>query len=117
MIQLAQLFNDLEASVIQQEPAVARIEEQGEQVNTEVAKAVCYANFPTRMNTDSDRTWNSMEQLSRQELLGGRSGGVLSSFVSTSPRIACGSSWLTRPVLILIVIGVGVGVGVSVANK
>jgi hypothetical protein len=41
MIQLAQLFNDLEVQVLQQEPAVARIEEQGEQVNTEVAKAVC----------------------------------------------------------------------------
>lgn len=38
MIQLAQLYQDLEAQVIQQEPAVTRIEQQGEEVNDHVAK-------------------------------------------------------------------------------
>jgi hypothetical protein len=40
MIQLAQMYQDLESAVVQQEPAVARIEQQGETVNDEVAKAV-----------------------------------------------------------------------------
>ncbi|OQU97202.1 SNARE domain-containing protein isoform 2 [Cladophialophora immunda] len=39
MIELAQLFQDLEALVVQQEPAVTQIEEQGEQVAEHVAKA------------------------------------------------------------------------------
>jgi syntaxin 1B/2/3 len=39
MIELAQLFQDLEALVVQQEPAVAQIEQRGEEVNEHVAKA------------------------------------------------------------------------------
>ena len=39
MITLAQLYQDLEAQVIQQEPAVAMIEQRGEEVNDNVAKA------------------------------------------------------------------------------
>ncbi|KAH0836179.1 hypothetical protein AYO21_08618 [Fonsecaea monophora] len=39
MIELAQLFQDLEALVVQQEPAVTQIEEQGEQVAEHVSKA------------------------------------------------------------------------------
>lgn len=39
MIQLAQLYQDLEAQVIQQEPAVTQIEQRGEEVNDHVAKA------------------------------------------------------------------------------
>lgn len=38
MIMLAQLYQDLEAQVIQQEPAVAQIEQRGEEVNDNVAK-------------------------------------------------------------------------------
>lgn len=39
MIELAQLFQDLETAVIQQEPAVAQIEQRGEEVTEHVAKA------------------------------------------------------------------------------
>lgn len=39
MITLAQLYQDLEAQVIQQEPAVMQIEQRGEEVNDHVAKA------------------------------------------------------------------------------
>jgi hypothetical protein len=39
MIVLAQLFQDLEAAVIQQEPAVTQIEQRGEEVTDHVAKA------------------------------------------------------------------------------
>jgi len=39
MMILAQLFQDLEALVVQQEPAVAQIEQKGEEVNDHVAKA------------------------------------------------------------------------------
>lgn len=39
MIELAQLFQDLDAAVIQQEAAVQNIEQQGEQVEENVAKA------------------------------------------------------------------------------
>jgi syntaxin 1B/2/3 len=39
MIELAQLFQDLEALVVQQEPAVAQIEQRGEEVTEHVAKA------------------------------------------------------------------------------
>ncbi|KAI9739662.1 MAG: nicotinate phosphoribosyltransferase [Cirrosporium novae-zelandiae] len=38
MIELAQLFQDMEALVVQQEPAVAQIEQRGEEVNENVAK-------------------------------------------------------------------------------
>jgi len=37
-MELAQLFNDLEALVVQQEPAVAQIEQKGEEVNENVGK-------------------------------------------------------------------------------
>ncbi|KAL2439019.1 hypothetical protein ABEF95_015522 [Exophiala dermatitidis] len=39
MIELAQLFQDLEALVVQQEPAVTQIEQRGEEVTEHVAKA------------------------------------------------------------------------------
>lgn len=39
MITLAQLFQDLEAAVVQQEPAVTQIEQRGEEVTDHVAKA------------------------------------------------------------------------------
>ncbi|KAI9715274.1 MAG: hypothetical protein M1812_006085 [Candelaria pacifica] len=39
MIQLAQLFQDMEALVVQQEPAVAQIEQRGEEVTENVGKA------------------------------------------------------------------------------
>jgi len=39
MIELAQLFQDLETLVVQQEPAVAQIEQRGEEVTEHVAKA------------------------------------------------------------------------------
>ncbi|ETN38804.1 uncharacterized protein HMPREF1541_06843 [Cyphellophora europaea CBS 101466] len=39
MIMLAQLYQDLETQVIQQEPAVQQIEQRGEEVNDHVAKA------------------------------------------------------------------------------
>jgi len=39
MIELAQLFQDLEALVVQQEPAVTQIEQRGEEVQEHVAKA------------------------------------------------------------------------------
>ena len=39
MLTLAQLFQDLEAAVVQQEPAVTQIEQRGEEVNEHVAKA------------------------------------------------------------------------------
>jgi hypothetical protein len=39
MIQLAGLFQDLEASVVMQEPAVTQIEQKGEEVNDNVGKA------------------------------------------------------------------------------
>lgn len=39
MITLAQLYQDLEAQVIHQEPAVTQIEQRGEEVNDHVAKA------------------------------------------------------------------------------
>jgi hypothetical protein len=39
MIELSQLFQDLEAQVVQQEPAVTQIEQRGEEVNDHVAKA------------------------------------------------------------------------------
>ena len=39
MITLAQLYQDLEAQIIQQEPAVMQIEQRGEEVNDHVAKA------------------------------------------------------------------------------
>jgi hypothetical protein len=39
MIQLAELFQDLEAQVIIQEPAVTQIEQKGEEVNDNVGKA------------------------------------------------------------------------------
>lgn len=45
MIMLAQLYQDLEAQVIQQEPAVAQIEQRGEEVNDNVAKVSFPANF------------------------------------------------------------------------
>jgi t-SNARE complex subunit (syntaxin) len=55
MIQLSQLFNDLESAVIQQEPAVARIEEQGETVNEEVGKAVSIPSSCGRDHANSPR--------------------------------------------------------------
>ncbi len=39
MIQLAQLFQDMEALVVQQEPAVAQIETKGEETAENVTKA------------------------------------------------------------------------------
>ena len=39
MMELAQLFQDLETLVVQQEPAVAQIEQKGEEVNDHVSKA------------------------------------------------------------------------------
>ena len=39
MLVLAQLFQDLEAAVVQQEPAVTQIEQRGEEVTEHVAKA------------------------------------------------------------------------------
>ena len=39
MIVLAQLFQDLEAAVVQQEPAVAQIEQRGEETTEHVSKA------------------------------------------------------------------------------
>lgn len=39
MMELAQLFQDLETLVVQQEPAVAQIEQKGEEVNEHVTKA------------------------------------------------------------------------------
>ncbi|KAI9755519.1 MAG: hypothetical protein M4579_004245 [Chaenotheca gracillima] len=39
MIELAQLFQDMEALVVQQEPAVTNIEQKGEQVTQDVGKA------------------------------------------------------------------------------
>jgi syntaxin 1B/2/3 len=39
MMTIAQLFQDLEAAVVQQEPAVTQIEQRGEEVNEHVAKA------------------------------------------------------------------------------
>ena len=39
MLVLAQLFQDLEAAVVQQEPAVTQIEHRGEEVTEHVAKA------------------------------------------------------------------------------
>lgn len=39
MLLLAQLFQDLEAAVVQQEPAVTQIEQRGEEVNEHVADA------------------------------------------------------------------------------
>ena len=39
MMELAQLFQDLEVLVVQQEPAVAQIEQKGEEVNDHVQKA------------------------------------------------------------------------------
>jgi syntaxin 1B/2/3 len=39
MRDLAELFQELEAAVIQQEPAVTQIEQRGEEVNEHVAKA------------------------------------------------------------------------------
>ncbi|KAI9799906.1 MAG: Plasma membrane t-SNARE, secretory vesicle fusion [Piccolia ochrophora] len=39
MIELAQLFQDMEALVVQQEPAVAQIEQKGEQVTEDVGRA------------------------------------------------------------------------------
>ena len=38
-MELAQLFQDLEALVVQQEPAVAQIEQKGEEVNTNMTSA------------------------------------------------------------------------------
>ena len=39
MVILAQLFQDLETAVVQQEPAVTQIEQRGEEVTDHVAKA------------------------------------------------------------------------------
>lgn len=39
MIELAQLFQDMEALVVQQEPAVVQIEQKGEEVSDNVGKA------------------------------------------------------------------------------
>jgi syntaxin 1B/2/3 len=39
MIELASLFQDLEAQVVMQEPAVTQIEQKGEEVNDNVGKA------------------------------------------------------------------------------
>lgn len=39
MIELAQLFQDMEALVVQQEPAVTQIEQKGEEVTENVGKA------------------------------------------------------------------------------
>lgn len=39
MIELAQLFQDMEALVVQQEPAVIQIEQKGEEVTDNVGKA------------------------------------------------------------------------------
>jgi t-SNARE complex subunit (syntaxin) len=39
MIELAGLFQDLEAQVVMQEPAVTQIEQKGEEVNDNVGKA------------------------------------------------------------------------------